>query len=84
MTSKEFKEGLEKIGGKLIYLRDMHFEIHLNKAISKYIYFQDQNSIFLSEGNMVQTIKLDDCKLYINEDYIEIHNPTVYINIFNI
>ena len=84
MTSEEFKEGLEKIGGKLIYLRDMHFEIHLNKGISKYIYFQDQNSIFLSEGSMVQTIKLDDCKLYINEDYIEIHNPTVYINIFNI
>jgi hypothetical protein len=84
MTSEEFTKGLEKIGAKLIEVAEMNYQIQFNNHISKYMYSENQNTLFLTQGGIVQTIKLDECKLYTNDDSIEVHNSTVYITIFNL
>ena len=84
MTSEEFTEGLEKIGAKLIEVAEMNYQIQFNNHVSKYMYSENENTLFLTEGGIVQTIKLNECNLYTNDKSIEVHNSTVYITIFNL
>ena len=84
MTSEEFTKGLEKIGAKLIEVAEMNYQIQFNNHISKYMYSENQNTLFLTEGGIVQTIKLNECNLFTSDKSIEVHNSTVYITIFNL